>query len=488
MNILKDPVPQLIQKIAIPASLGLFFNTMYNVVDTFYGGQISIKTLSALSLTFPIFLLVLSVGMGLSAGTATLIGVALGKGEEKEALHVHAQGLLLGVISSVVLSIAVLFFLEPFLLFFGAEGETLLRAIAYIRIIVRGTLLFVLLQLLNSALSARGDTVTNLNFLITGFFLNLLLDPLLLYGTSGFFEKVLDLFLSLGINLSHLIAPVHSFFSAVPFLAIPPLEEQGIALATVLIQLIGVVYTGYICWRRRLFSGLSLRDFLPKGRMIRELFSLSLPAALNMLTIALGVIVINRFLSLYGDTALAAYGTAIRIEQIALIPSFGLNIALSVIVAQCFGAKDFKRLREGFKVSLRYGMILWVTIVPIVLLFAGTLFSIFTKSERMISIGRDYLTIQGITFFSYVLMGLANSVLQGIKKPGMIFWIGIYRQIVAPLAVYALFNWLWGLMGIWWGIVAVTWSAAIFTYWHTKKNLVKAEKEEVMPNLEKIKT
>lgn len=449
LDLTGGPIPKLLLKMALPASIGFFFNTMYNFVDTFFAGQISTAALAALSLSFPVFIIVLAIGAGIASGTTALVANSLGAGNEERACRYQAQAISFSLIVTVVITIPMLFVLTPLFRLFQAEGETLARAVRYTSIILIGGVLFVTNNIGNAGLSARGDTRTYRNFLIVGFALNVGLDPLLLYGLNiG------------GVQI------------------IPRLEEAGIAIATVLIQGIG---SAYILWRAKRsgsFRGMKAVDFRPRAEFVREIASQGLPSALNMMAIALGTFVITYFVSRYGSESVAAYGAAIRIEQIALIPTIGLNIALATLVGQNNGAGKLDRVRQSFFSSLKYGIIIMVGVLTPVVIFGRPLIGIFTNNAAVIDVGVNYLYIQVITFFSYVVMNQANSVLQGLKKPAMIMYVALYRQVAAAIPVFYLLTSVAGLgvSGVWWGLVIVNWTAAAVTYIHAMRMLGAAER------------
>jgi Na+-driven multidrug efflux pump len=117
-----------------------------------------------------------------------------------------------------------------------------------------------------------------------------------------------------------------------------------------------------------------------------------------------------------------------------------------------------------------------VGVLTPVLLFARTIMRQFTDNQEVAAIGMSYLYIEAVTFYSYVMLHQSNSVLQGLKKPAMILWVGLYRQIPAPYLVFSLFTGplALGVRGIWWGLAAVNWSAALFIFWYTIRQLRRA--------------
>jgi putative MATE family efflux protein len=430
------PIPRLIARLAIPASIGYFFNTMYNVVDTFFGGLISTQVLAALSLSLPIFFIIIAMGTGIATGTTALIANALGA-EQRERAKVYAvQGIAFGLLTGVAVTLFGVFSSPVLFSLLGASDEYLSICLAYMNTVFLGTIFFMLVYMLNSILYALGDTRSFRNFLIAGFLLNVLLDPWFIYGGIG----------------------------------LPPMGIAGIAVATVLIQVIGCIYLGIKIFRTRLLAGKTLRDILPIYGVVKEIAQQGLPASVNMITVGVGFFVITYFVSKFGEEAVAAYGIGIRIEQIALLPSIGLNVATLTLVAQNNGARLFDRVREILNAALAYGGILMIAATILVFLLARYLMVFFTDDVSVIEIGTTYMRIDCLVFYAYVILFTNIAALQGVKKPMFAVWIGFFRQLVAPIVIfYVLINILdVGLLGIWWGFFSITWSAAIFSVFYTR--------------------
>jgi putative MATE family efflux protein len=447
MDLTRDGIGGLILRIAVPASTGFFFNTMFNVVDTYYAGQLSTDSLAALSLSFPLFMVILSIGIGVGSGTNALISNALGANRPEKAAVYQAQAITFGLIGTAVVAIPLYFFLEPIFRLFDAEGAVLGGALRYMRVIVAGGVVIVLTNTLNAGLQARGNTKTFRNFLLLAFILNIGLDPLFMFG------------LEIG-----------------GVTVMPAMEEAGVAVATILVQALGILLVGRVLVKSGGLLNCGIRSYYPRREVFREIASQALPAALNFLTIALGAFVINYFVSRYGRNAVAAYGTALRIEQIALLPTIGLNVALASLVGQNNGAGKLGRVEESYKTSLKFAFVTMLLVLTPVIIFAPWLLGIFTENREVIAIGRTYLYIQVLTFFSYIVMNQSNSVLQGLKRPAMIMWVGVYRQMVAPFIVFPLLTRAagMGVNGVWWGLVVVNWSAALFTWLYTRSRLQDA--------------
>ena len=430
------PIPRLIARLAIPASIGYFFNTMYNVVDTFFGGLISTQVLAALSLSLPVFFIIIAMGTGIATGATALIANALGSGNKEGAKIYAVQSITFGLLIALTVTLFGVFF-SPFLFsLLGASDEYLSDCLVYMNTIFLGTVFFMLVYMLNSILYALGDTRSFRNFLIVGFLLNILLDPWFIYGGVG----------------------------------ISPMGITGIALATVLIQIIGCIYLGIKVFQTRLLTGKTMKNILPRYGSIREIAQQGLPASVNMITVGVGFFVITYFVSMFSKEAVAAYGIGIRVEQIALLPTIGLNVATLTLVAQNNGARLFNRMREILNAALAYGGILMIVATGVVFLLARYLMGFFTDDTVVIDIGTTYMRIDCFVFNAYVILFTNIAALQGVKRPMFAVWIGLFRQLVAPLVVFYIVIKILGigLLGIWWGFFSITWSAALFSIFYTR--------------------
>jgi putative MATE family efflux protein len=441
------PIATLIRRMAIPAGTGFFFNTMFNVVDVWYGGKLSTTALAAMSLSFPVFFILLAIGTGVSTGSTALIGNALGRGEKGAARTYVLQSFSFGLIHALALSAIGLLLLPAIFRFMGAQGEYLSLALSYMNVIFAGAAFFMLNFVMSAILNAHGNTISYRNFLVSGFFLNLALDPWFMYGGWG----------------------------------VPAMGLSGIAFATILVQCIGNFYLYSQLYRTGTLERFTLKELRPRWRYFKELFGQGFPAAVNMMTVSLGIFIITWYVGTFGQEAVAAYGIATRIEQLALLPAMGLNVSTLALTAQNFGAGRIDRIRYVLAVSLRYGFILAVSGGIAALVFTAELMNFFTKDTTVVAIGIRFLRIEAFVFPAYVLLYICISAMQGIKRPIFGLWIGLYRQIAGPFLIFHIYSTVlaMGITGVWWGIFTVTWSAAIIVVVYVSWILKKLQKDVI---------
>ena len=440
--ITKD-IKKLIFQIAIPSSIGMFFNTMYNVVDTFYIGKISTEAISALSYSFMIFFMLMSMSYGFSSAITAYVGGALGKHKRQMARIYTSNGISLFLLSSLILLASSFFVLEDLFLLMGAKDIVLEYALEYTYIILLGILPMLLGMGANAVLIALGDTKSYRNSLIVGFFLNVILNPLFIYG----------------------------------FYFIPALGIRGVAIATVLIQYITLIYMMYKLYKTKLFNLSLFFHSLPNIKAYKHLISQAVPSSVNMFFMSLGSMIAIYFVSHYGFKAVAAFGIGYRVEQIILLPMLGLNTAVISIVSNNFGAKHFDRIDEVIHKALRYGYIMSAIGVVLIGLFGKYMIMVFDTDIEVVDIAYIYILFESFIFFSFITLFVSVSTLQGIKNPFIIPYVSFYRQILMPLIFFALVVKVFDLpiVYLWISMFVIITSAAVFMKIYMSKQLRNAQ-------------
>lgn len=439
IDLTKGDIKGQIKKLAIPASVGFFFHTMFNVTDTYFAGMISTQSLSALTLSFSIFFMMIAFAGGMSEAVTALVGNALGEKNTEKAVHIALNALLFALALSCVLTLMGLSSAPYLMGLLGAEGEYLNEALAYINIILYASVFFVLSFFINALLNAVGDTVSFRNVLIFTAIANIFLDYWFVLGGLG----------------------------------IEPMGIKGIALATVIAEVITFLYLFYRVRKTPLLQGYSA--FHVDKSVFSALLKQGLPPSTNMVLMATGIYIITYFAAPFGKEVLAAFGIGMRIEQIILMPAIGLNIAVLAIVSQNNGARQFERIAQALKLALYYGLL--VSLLGMLLLLGGAeeLMRMFSSDAKVIKEGVLYLRIEAFILFSFVVIFVNLAMLQGIEKPAFIFYISLFRQILAPILLLGLFAYLGlGVVWIWLGIAAIVTLSAVMTWQYSKKRLLEA--------------
>jgi putative MATE family efflux protein len=430
-NLAKGDIKKQLRKIAVPAALGFLFNTLFNVVDSFFAGRIGTDAIAGMTLSFPVFFLLIALASGMGNGINALSSIALGS-KDKERYHSLFKNILyVTLVLGVTIPIVAPFFADLLFSLQGAKPDPGQYGLDYIRVVMIGYIFFMVNFAMNGMLYSQGDSKPFRNFLIVATIVNIGLNPLFING----------------------------------FWIIPAMGTAGIGLATVLVQMGGSLYLAWHLYRSPNFEFKMFKKRPFNMNVVKDLFEQGMPSALNNATIALGIFVINYYVMKYGGTdTVAAYGVAVRIEQLALVPTIGLNVAVLSIVGQSYGAKKKDRIYDAWKWGTVVGLIIMAIGIVIIVPLAPYLISIFDDKEEVVSAGQQYLRIEAFAFLSYVFLNIGISVLQGIKKPMFAFWIGLYRQAL-PFGLFYLLGTIlsMGILGVWWGIVIINWTAVIIT-------------------------
>ena len=429
LKLTKDPIWFLLRKVTIPASVGSLFQTFYNLVDTWFAGRISAEAIAAIAKSFPIYFMIIAIGVGLTAGTNTLIGNNIGANNKKKASLFIAQS----IIFAIFLSILVTFFglnASDFLLsVMGSDQEGIVLSRKYLDIIFYGTVIVLIQISLNGALNAQGDTKSYRNVLIFSFFLNIFLNPLFIFG-YGFF---------------------------------PAFGIAGLAIATVVAQFIGLLYLAHKVYCCELKQYLKLQCFIPKFNLLGELVYQTIPVMFSMLLIGVGLFNILYFIGQFGDLATAGYGAALRIEQVFLLPVIGLNTAVLSIGGQNFGAKSYDRLRELYKKALLFGSAFMICAGVIIFFGAEFLVSLFTDNLEAIKHGAIYLKVAALIGPIYPVFFITTAIFQAVKKPLYSLYMSILRLTALPfLSLWYVINIRGGdYEDIFYTILLTNWSMGI---------------------------
>lgn len=418
-------------KLSVPAIIGYFFHTMFNVSDTYFAGAISTEALAALSLCASIFFMILAIAIGMSEALTSLVGNALGEKNIYKARQIALNGVVFALLLSLFLSIFGVLSV-PYLIDALSDPSYTAQALDYINVILYATLFFIGSFFFNALLNATGDMVSFRNVLIVTAFLNIILNYVFVY-TFNF-----------GVS--------------------------GIAMATIFSEFITMSYLLFKLQKTSLH--LSIKEFSFDAKIILELLKQGFPPSMNMFMMAFGMYIITYFVAPYGKEAVAAFGIGMRIEQIFLMPVVGLSIATLAIVSQNNGAKSYERIYPTTNLALKYGFILSALGVAVFYLFGDLLASLLTKDASVIQQSVLYLRICGFAFFGFVMIFIYIAMLQGIAKPAIIFPISVYRQVVAPIALFSLLALMeLKIYSLWLGLDFIIFSSAAFLWWVATKKL-----------------
>lgn len=429
IDLTTGPVSGHFRTLAVPAAMGMLFSTLYNVVDVYYAGRISTDAQAGMAIGFQAFFIMMSLGFGIGSAMGALVGNARGRKDDREARRYIMQGLSFAITTTVLL-ICVGAFIGPYLIQLVSEpGSYRDAGTGYFYWLLAALPGFLLAYSGNGILQAHGDSVTMQRAMMAAFVANVVLSPLFIYGIPG---------------------------------VLPGIGFNGIALATIIAQTGVMLFVLRAVLRLRVSQAAQLSELRPDMTAYRDILSQMAPTSLSFMVMFISGFVVQYALSQFGGHAIAAYGIALRIEQILLLPVLGMTGALLPIAAQNFGAGDHDRVRDAVWYCWKLGLVMTIGAAPILWFGGGLAMSLFTDDPQVISVGHSYLRVDSFLFVIYMMLFSMNSFLQAMKRPIWTLWISVYRQGFGV----AFFIWLligvfgMGVIGVWLGI-----AIAVSTGW-----------------------
>ena len=419
MDLLKDKIPILVRKLALPAMVGMLFQTLYNIVDTFYAGMISPEALAALSKSFPIYFIIVASSIGVTVAGTSLIGNSIGEKNIKNILNYFTHIIYFAILLSLIISFIGLNFSEKIFQLMVTTPEVTKLGLEYTDIIFAGSILFILVVALNSLLHAEGDTKTYRNVLILSFFVNLILNPILIFGLFFF----------------------------------PAYGVKGIAISTIVSQLIAFLIIFLKVLKNERIKEILREHLIPKIYYFTNIFFTAMPIVVSIFAYSITAAIVLAYIGISGEYAVAGYGVGTRIEQVVLLPILGINTAIISIISQNFGAKNFNRVKEAYFTSIKYSFFIMIISGSMLFILSDLIISIFSSDITVIDYGSRYLKICAFILPAYPIFFLSNGLFMAIKKAEYAMISNLFRNGLNPVMVFVLakyinasfeiFFWIW---------------------------------------------
>ena len=446
LNITSNPINKLLKEIAIPASIGSLFQTLFNIVDTFFAGKISPEALAALAKSFPLYFLIISAGIGIVAGANSLIANSLGERNKIAASIYTYNTLTYALIVGLVITFLGLFFSYDLLKFMGSNQESIMLAKQYTDIIFSGTLIFLILTALNASLYAQGDTKTYRNVLIVGLIFNIILNPIFIFG----------------------------------FLFIPAFGVAGLAISTVLIQLVGCIYLFYKVNKSQINIVVKIENFYIRKNFFINIFNQCMPITFALFLVAIGSYILLFFISDFGDYAIAGYGAAVRFEHIFTLPVIGLNTAVISIAGQNFGARRYDRIHEVYSKAILIGVLIMIFSGFVIFLLSEIIISLFSNNAEVIKFGSNYLKIAAFIGPIYPVFFISHALFTALKKTYFIFYSNLFRVVIFPFIIaWYILNIMNGYFNqIFYGLLVMNWIFGFIILFVARYLMIKTFKEQ----------
>lgn len=427
---------KVIVRFALPLLIGNLLQQLYNVTDSIIVGQfLGKEALAAVSASFFIYYFIISLVIGVGSGTSVVVSQFFGAKQYDKVQRAFSSFFIFMLVAGIALSIAGIIFAEPIFRLTNTPEEVIPDAVAYFRIYIGGTFLFVTFNSIISILRGVGESICPMIFIFITTVLNIVLDLLFIVGFGWGIE--------------------------------------GAARATVIAQGIGMcVALGYVNNTHPLLS-IKKQDLLFDMKLFKEGLKIGLPTSVQQCAIALGLIALLGIVNGFGTDTLTAYGAAGKIDTIITQAVLTLSGALAAFCGQNIGAGRFDRVRKGLRFTMLVNVIFSVVTFTAIYFFGEEMMRAFTNDQAVIAIGKEYLLIIGGFFIVHGALNIYNGALRGAGDTifTMVTSLLCLWLIRIPLA-YQLSAW-YGRQGIWWAIGISIAIGLLITYIYYKMDIWK---------------
>jgi len=416
IDLTEGPILKTLIKLAVPVTISMVLFTVYLLVDLYFVSRLGPEAVAALSISSNAFFIHLGFSTILGTGGMALIAQAFGRKDYTHAEQVFKQSLLMALVIGVTEAVAGILIAPAYIKFFGGSGKSLQWGIQYFQIFSISFLFMILLFVIGNCFRGLGDTRTPMIIMLQATILNIVLDPILIFGRLG----------------------------------LPALEVRGAAIASLVSQIYGLGIYGYLIFIRG--SHINIKGkWRFNHEIIKQSLFIGIPAGMNHFLLAANLLITYRVISNYGTAALASIGIGFRILQSIYIPVIAVVSAMAAIVGQNFGARQFARITGTLGRAWLISTMFMMSCTVICLLYPQALISIFSDSSEVIHFGVIYLRIFSIGFVMVGAIMVARSAFQGLGKtyPSLI-GAAVDNALFAGLVFTLPLYFGWGIQSIWW--------------------------------------
>lgn len=435
------PIPRLLITMSLPMMLSMLVQALYNIVDSMFVAKLSEDALTAVSLAFPIQTLMIAISGGTGVGINALLSRNLGEKDFEGANNAARNGIFLAIVSCIVFAIvgglgSHLFFSlqtdNPVIINYGTQ---------YLRIITILSMGIFLQITLERLMQSTGKTFYNMITQGTGAIINIILDPIMIFGLFGF----------------------------------PRLEVAGAAVATITGQTVAVLMSFYFNQTRNKEINISLRGFRPNMHTIAVIYKVGIPSIIMQSIGSVMTFGFNKILLMFSSTAAAVFGVYFKLQSFIFMPIFGLNNGMIPIIAYNYGARRKTRITKTIKLSVTISISIMVIGTAIFLTCPGMLLTtLFSASDNMLAIGVPALKIISLHFVLAGYSIIISSSFQALGNGVYSLIVSAARQLFVILPVAYVFARLFGLSAVWWSfpiaeLVSVIMCTFLFTRIYRQK-------------------
>ena len=411
----KEPIVKLLFKLSAPAIAGMLIQAMYNIVDSIYVGRLSTDALSALSISFPVQMFLIAVGVGTGVGTSSLISRLLGRGNNCRANNVAEHVFFIAIIYGILGGLLGIFFSDNIIRLFTNDPVLIDLGYQYINIILTGSIAIFIPATFNYILRGEGNTFVPMLTMMIGAVLNMIIDPFLIFGLGPF----------------------------------PQLGVAGAAYATVFSRFIGGIFIIFVLFSDKNELNLKLEDFEFDFKIIKEIYNIGIPAMANRLLFSVSIVFINLILGAFSSTAIAVMGLIFRMQSFFLMMVFGLTQGYLPLVGYNYGHNNPERMKKtilvGNAAALSFGVFGFI----IFQVFPGAIIKLFNSDPELLNIGIGALKRVSLSYFFMVLNITGVATFQAVGKGMPSFAITFLRQAILLVPGMYLLGEFFGLNAVW---------------------------------------
>lgn len=419
-------IPKLLFQVSFPIVISMFIQSMYNLVDSYYIGKINEEAFTAIAIAFPIQNIMIGIGVGTGVGMNSLISRYLGEKNFDRANKTAENGLTLALLYGLLLFILSRFLPRPFVSAQTTNENIINYGVDYLQIVM-GLSIGVFTQIfLERTLQSTGRTIYTMLTQLTGAVLNIILDPIFIFGYFG----------------------------------LPAMGVKGAAVATVTGQIIGAICGSF--FQHKFNPDITMKKLSFNPKIIKDIYIVGIPSMITITIQSFTIYVLNKMLSGISTSAIAALGAYFKVQSFVFMPIFGINNGLVPIIAYNYGAKNEKRIIKSIKLAMVTVTVMTLIVSGLIMSFPREILKIFSASGKMLEIGVPMLRICAL---SYVFAGISvvgASVFQAFGNGILALLDSILRQIIVLLPVAYIAVTYFTVNEIWWGYVIAEMASVFF--------------------------
>lgn len=407
----EENITKLIIRFSLPATIGMLVMATYNIVDAIFVGRLGSEAIAALSVAFPLQMLLGAIGVGSGVGAASLISRSLGSGNKEEAQNALGQVVTLALIFGLITALAGFFYLRPLLVFLGMNPEIIGFTEEYLRVITNGSVAFYLIMILNNTVRAEGNPMFSMKMMIISALANIVLDPIFIF------------LLDMGI--------------------------RGAAIATVISKVVGIAMMLHYFFTGKSVLKMQRSNFKLHWKTIKDIYKIGVPAMVLQFSINTSLIIANVILAGYGHIPIAVMGLIFRLQMLAIMPVLGVSQGLLPIIGFNYGAGKLSRIRETLLKGVAVGTA-FITIAGIFFFLKPAFFlNIFSAEEELLALGSYALRIMVIMYPCTAFQIISTTFFQAIGKGIPSLLLSLMREVMLFIPFMFLMSTLYGLTGFW---------------------------------------